>query len=129
MSLYNILFGTNPMSDILLKCLGLTKGEVPRFRDCFLQDNEIVIHTRTGGDNREEYSKENDKLCEIKNYLRDEDDEFDCTYANFYYSFPQEYAEDLQAISEENQDYAPSEKWKMLFNAMSDKKNDHLPKL
>ena len=36
MSLYNMLFGMNPDADNLLGLLGLTRGDVGRFRDCYL---------------------------------------------------------------------------------------------
>ena len=53
MSLYNALFGTNPFANALLMALGITASDVPRFRDCYLDDDgKIVIFTRTGGGNR-----------------------------------------------------------------------------
>jgi hypothetical protein len=48
-------------------------------------------------------------------YLYDNDDDFDCTYAYFTFKFPPEYEEDLRAIAEKNNNYSPSEKWKLLF--------------
>ena len=113
--LYNTLFGINEVAPMLLKCLALSPDDIPRFRDCYLNGEDIVIHTRTGGGNREDYEKENAKLQAHPNYLRDEDDDFDCTYANFYFSFPKEYAEDLKAISQQRPDIKPSEKWQALF--------------
>lgn len=119
MSLYNMLFGKDINSDMLLKVLGINMNDIPRYRDCFLSgDGEICIHTRTGGGNREYYDTENKKLASHPNYLYDSDDEFDCTYANFFYSFPSEYEKDLKALELENEAYTPSEKWKLLSGCM-----------
>lgn len=116
MSLYNMMFGVNNRADTLLACLGLTKQDVPRFRDCFVDNGEIIIHTRTGGGNRDDYEEENSALQANANYLYDEDDDFDCTYANFHFSFPEEYASDLKQIGEN--DVKPSDKWKALLSSM-----------
>ena len=108
MSLYNMLFGENEIAPALLAALGLVESNIPRFRDCFIQEDKIVIHTRTGGGNRDYYDSTNDEntdgpwnssLTEHPKYLYDEDDHFDFTYANFYFSFPEEYAKDLEAIA------------------------------
>lgn len=52
MSLYNILFGCNSESAVILKMLGLTMDDVGRFRDCFVSGDEICVYTRNGGVNR-----------------------------------------------------------------------------
>ena len=36
--LYNALFATDNMADELLAMLGTSRGEVPRFRDCYLTE-------------------------------------------------------------------------------------------
>ena len=122
MSLYNMLFGVNELAPILLKCLNLTPYEVPRFRDCFISDNSICIHTRTGGGNREDYQAENEELAAHPEYLRDEDDDFDCTYANFFFKFPKDYEEDLKALADNIENHMPSDKWKALFQSMEKQK-------
>lgn len=53
MGLYNLVFGVNPMADIILATLGLTREDVGRFRDAFVADGKIAIYTRNGGANRE----------------------------------------------------------------------------
>lgn len=147
MSFYNMMFGVNSAAPALLATLGLTVDDVPRFRDCFIQGESIVVHTRTGGGNREFYDSEescranypdyfdgendpsgpwNDTLVSNEFYLRDEDDDFDCTYANFYFRFPGEYASDLKALAAHSETHTPSEKWQALFEAMnSDKGEKH----
>lgn len=87
MSLYNMLFGKNPNTKEILAALGLEECQVERFRDCFIEDGKIVIFTRTGGGNREDYP--NEALVNHPNYLYDEDDGFDSTYAYYYFSLPE----------------------------------------
>lgn len=141
MSLYNMLFGVNDAAPLLLGALGLTHDDVPRFRDCYLQGEHIAIHTRTGGGNRDFYDSEescranypdyfggdddpkgpwNSDLTSHACYLYDEDDDFDSTYATFYFKFPEEYMEDLKALSAKSETHTPSEKWKALFQALED---------
>ena len=139
-----MLFGFNNNAPILLKILGFTTNDIPRFRDCFLKDNSIVIHTRTGGGNREyyenaethkqnfygdiadweEYSVYNDDLRKHPNFVTDVDDDFDCTYANFFYSFPDEFKDDLIALAAKDEAHMPSDRWKALFKAMDESKSD-----
>lgn len=141
MSLYNALFGVNSNAPLLLVTLGFkSTGEIPRFRDCYLDGDHIVIHTRTGGGNREYYESEescrenypeyfegddkpsgpwNEDLRKNPNFVRDVDDDFDSTYADFYFRFPDEYAADLKVLSEGDTYAKPSEKWKALFGSLS----------
>ena len=118
MSLYNLLFGFNSAAPVLLHMLGTNAGAIPRFRDCFVDGDSIVIHTRTGGGNRVSYEEGNEYLTTLPGYIRDADDDFDCTYANFYYSFPVEYADELRALSADNPAVTPSEKWAKLLESM-----------
>lgn len=131
MSLYNMLFGMNHLTPILLHMLNLPPGNIPRFRDCYLRGGYIVVHTRTGGGNREFYdvpNKENtdgpwnSTLRESPYYVRDEDDSFDTTYADFYFKFPDEFAEHLKELEAHRPDQPPSEKWQELFASLQKKK-------
>lgn len=73
--------------------------EYPRFRDCFIQEDLICVYTRVGGNNRDNgYGEE--ELYEHPNYLKTEDDEFDNTYASYYFSVPEEWKEDFDKIIE-----------------------------
>lgn len=86
MSLYNQLFGVDPLSPFLLTALDIDPSTVARFRDCYLGlDGRIVILTRTGGNNREEYQISNDELTRHACYVGDEDADGDITYAYFYF--------------------------------------------
>jgi hypothetical protein len=97
--LYNVLFGTNSLANALLNVLWrVQKFDSGRFRDAYLNEDgtQIVVYTRNGGGNRE-YQEE--AITSMQNhpcYLRDEDDDFDCTYAYFYFKVPDEDIEMLK---------------------------------
>lgn len=87
MTMYNMLFGKNPDTKTILSALSLTELDVERFRDCWIVGEKIVIFTRTGGGNREDYP--NTALVNHPLYLYDEDDDFDQTYAYYYFAIPE----------------------------------------
>lgn len=91
MSMYNMMHGVNPASDILLAMLGLKKEDTGRFRDVFLNEEgtEISVFTRNGGGNRDTYQEVIDKLAQHPNYIKDFDDDFDCTYATIVFKTPE----------------------------------------
>lgn len=109
MSMYGMLFERNKHSSFILAMLGLTEQSVGRFRDAFISDGEIAIYTRNGGGNRDCWDAEQPthdsgecpcagcvityRLPKHPNYLRDQDDDFDSTYATIYFSIPPELAE------------------------------------
>ena len=109
MSFYNTLFGSNPLADLILATLKLTRQETGRFRDCFVAEGEIAIYTRNGGGNREDYEEVFVQLSRHPNYLRDQDDDFDCTYATIYFSFPSDYKDILDKL--DSGKFEPSKKW------------------
>ena len=110
MSLYNAIFGVNPTAPSILELLDLAESDVPRFRDCSIveRDNEkrpvIALRTRMGGGNRGHWEtmvdSEPGSECECPGcraeyvlkahplYLYDEDDDFDCTYATYFFALP-----------------------------------------
>ena len=115
MSLYNMMFGQNPAADVILATLGLTKGDVGRFRNVWVdKDDEgktrIAVYTRNGGDNRDEYQGTFDALSEHPQYIEDRDDDFDCTYAMIYFRPPPALAAEFDAMASEKP-IDPSEEW------------------
>lgn len=110
MSLYNMLFGENELADAILATLGLTKSNFGRYRDCFITENKIAVYTRNGGGNREDYQHIFDTLSTHPNYLYDKDDEFDYTYATIYFSFPEEFKEELMKL-DSGEKFDPSQRW------------------
>lgn len=141
MSLYNLIFGTNPFSSTLLQMLGVTEDDVPRYRDCFLNEDgsEIIIHTRTGGGNRDYYESLeswrecnshstneedwpegpwNDDLRKIAGFKGDDDDEFDCTYADFRYEVPELFREQVALLKNLGAVQNPAERWQTVLDGL-----------
>lgn len=99
MSLYNMVNGVNPATFFILPMLGEKHPDnYPRFRDCFVNNNEIHVYTRVGGGNRNcEFGEQ--ELQQHPNYLRDFDDEYDSTYATYVFSIPNEFKNDFDSIT------------------------------
>ena len=116
MSLYNMLFGTNPNSDQLLSLLGKSQGDFGRFRDVYVEDGFIVVHTRNGGGNREDYEDVFDEMAEHPWYSHDADDDFDCTYANIYFKVPEDKIKTYVALLD--QGHNPAESWQKVFQVL-----------
>ncbi len=95
MSLYNTLFGKNDETPVLLGMLGVNMEYFDRFRDVDLIDNgtKIRVFTRLGGGNREGYEETWNKIQSHELYIRDYDDDFDCTYAYIEYNIPENFKE------------------------------------
>lgn len=99
MSLYNMINGVNPATFLFLPMLGKHPDEYPRFRDCFISEDEtqIIILTRVGGNNRKcGYGEE--ELYKHPNFVKTYDDDFDNTYGYYVFSIPNEWSEDFKSI-------------------------------
>lgn len=99
MSLYNMIHGFNPACVVLMPMLGKKQDEYPRFRDCFVSDDEknIVIYTRVGGANRDSgYGEE--ELYKDPNFIRTWDDEEDNTYGFYEFRVPEKWQSDFNLI-------------------------------
>lgn len=116
MSLYNLMHGENPMADALLAILGLARSDIPRYRDCYWTGEHIAIHTRTGGGNREAYESGNEFLQSLPGFVRDADDEFDSTYATFYFKVPETLTDITSSLVAA--DATPAQKWETLFEKL-----------
>jgi hypothetical protein len=119
---------------------------VARFRDAWVEKGAdgpvIAVYTRQGGGNRECYCSEaydpaqrqdqrpiaeqhvpsncyaacNEALAAHPLYARDRDDDFDSTYATFYFRVPDEYREALEALQREPVD--TDERWQQAIAAI-----------
>lgn len=95
-----MMCGNNPLYSLLHAVLE-TAGklpEIPRYRDTYTsmsaaESVTIVIYTRTGGGNREDYEAENDALAAHPLFIRDYDDDFDRTFAHWVFKVPDEWHE------------------------------------
>lgn len=97
MSLYNMLNGVNPCTFLILPMLGKHPDEYPRFRDCFIEEGQIVVLTRVGGNNRNSGFDE-DQLYSHPNFVRTYDDDFDNTYGYYVFSVPDEWKDDFNKL-------------------------------
>lgn len=100
MSLYNMLFGRNPQTALLLAVIGFKENDVERFRDVHVENEGriIAVYTRTGGGNRSAYPQV--ALYRSQLFERTEDDDFDSTYATFYFRTPDEFVEDVRGLGD-----------------------------
>lgn len=98
MSLYNMIHGFNPACLLIMPMLGRKQKEWPRFRDCFVTDeNNIAIYTQVGGGNRGcGYGEE--ELYKDQNFITTYDDEYDSTYATYEFSVPEKWKKDFDLI-------------------------------
>lgn len=99
MSLYNMIHGYNPACLVFLPMLGRQYHEYPRFRDCFVSEDEknILILLRVGGNNRNNGFEE-DFLYKDKHFIRTYDADFDETYGFYEFSVPERWKADFEAI-------------------------------
>lgn len=136
MSLYNQMCGNNPLFGIYARVLE-TAGEVasiPRFRDMYTREEsgkaQIVIYTRTGGGNRDDYAAQNDALTEHPLYVTDFDDDFDSTFAHFVFDVPEAFAERMlrlhRAFSKFPKGMAPKAKYDRALASIKGEQPDSL---
>jgi len=99
MSKNDIIFlDQNDKEEFLLNVLSLNRTDFGRFRGVAVIEGKIEIYARIGGDNREDYQDVFLKLSKHPNYLYDEDNEYDNTYATIYFSIPEKYAEQVKKL-------------------------------
>ena len=98
MSIYHLMHGVNPAAFLILPMLGKHPDEYPRFRDCFVtEDNHILVLTRVGGGNRNDgYGEE--ELYKDPHFIKTYDADWDCTYGYYEFSVPDEWKADFDAI-------------------------------
>ena len=119
--LYNTVFGENSQADALLKMLGLTRGDFGRYRDCYLESggDTIVVYTRCGGGNRDDYQSVFDEMAKHTSYSRDWDDDFDSTYAYFEFHTPEKYRELTKAMESDEEPKRVGDKFQELIASLS----------
>ncbi len=83
---YRVLFGEESDADHALALLGLTRGDMERYRDAGIDDGGIFVICRTGGGNREYHP--NERLTSHPLYESDDDAEWDSTYAIYHFRRP-----------------------------------------
>ena len=133
MSMYALLFGSRPDSEKILALVGLKREDVPRFRDVFISEDDegplVAVYTRMGGGNRGhwEFSSDSDPgpdctcfgcraiyyLAEHENYVSDKDDDYDETYATYFFR-PPEIPEGMELKPE----LSGEERWDKAFELL-----------
>lgn len=126
MSLYNMVFGMNPDSDKLLAILGKTAGDFGRFRNVYVSDGYIVVHTRCGGGNRDDYEDVFDEMAEHPWFSHESDCDFDYTYADFFFKLPSE-DQLLVALQDINHGSKPGDQWDDLLRSLEQLKEANKP--
>lgn len=88
MSMYNMLHGMNPFSEVICHLLGIDIYKIKRFRDSGIiyEDKLIWIYTRTGGKNEKSYP--NTILTKNPLYKESLNEPADDTYKIYYFNFP-----------------------------------------
>jgi hypothetical protein len=109
MNMYEMLFADGEKGLPLLGALGFKSVyDVGRYRSSWIEKGEdgkprIAVYTRNGGGNREHYDEEKEAgekcfctgcmievhLPKHPLYIKDRDDDFDCTYATVYFQIPE----------------------------------------
>ena len=97
MSLYNMINGFSPACLLVMPMLGRKQEEYPRFRDCFVEGENIAIYTRVGGNNRGCGFGE-EELYKDPNFINTYDDDFDNTYATYLFKVPDKWKTDFDMI-------------------------------
>lgn len=120
-----MLNGVNPCTFIILPMLGKHPDEYPRFRDCFIEEDNIVVLTRVGGSNRNGGFGE-EQLYSHPNFVRTYDDDFDSTYGYYVFSVPDEWKDDFNKLMNGEK---PSERYIEQMCKIFPKLEDKLKKL
>jgi hypothetical protein len=93
-----MMMGFNPACVVIMPMLGRKQDEYPRFRDCFVTDEDnIAIYTRVGGGNRDCGYGE-DELYKDENFITTYDDEYDNTYGTYEFKVPEKWKDDFDKI-------------------------------
>lgn len=117
MSFYNMINGYNPSTVQILSLLGKTTADFGRYRDVYIEDNYIVVHTRCGGGNRDDYEGVFENAAEHPWYSHDTDCDFDSTYADIYFKIPDDHTRSFAVLLDAGID--PKKKWDALLKAIN----------
>jgi hypothetical protein len=132
MGLYNFVLGTQAQAPAIYIMLGLQpigSFDAGRVRDAWVRKGgeRVIVFTRNGGGNRKHYSSEGQDAGEgchctgctmtyhipkHPQYVRDWDDDYDCTYAYIEFEVPEEYREVVRANAPDEEMPSLEVRWK-----------------
>ena len=100
--------GVNPATFLFLPMLGKHPDNYPRFRDCFItDDNTILVLTRVGGSNRGcGYGEE--EIMKSPYFIKTYDADWDNTYGYYEFKVPEVWKDEFESLLNGNK---PSEKY------------------
>lgn len=115
MSMFDLVFGSNPN---VKQFVDTVIGNTGRYRSAWIEKGQdglpiLAVYTRNGGGNREHWDKDKEpgdqcdctgciatyRLPKHRLYISDSDDEFDSTYATFYFHLPEELLRQLDTAN------------------------------
>lgn len=108
MNLYNALKGHNPNTEQLFELLQLSPGDFGRYSNVYVKDGCIVVHTRCGGGNREDYEEVFEMSETHPWYSHNEDCDYDSTYADIYFRIPNDETASVVGLLDPGEDPAVS---------------------
>lgn len=109
MSMYNMIHGMNASLAVLASpFLPMPADSFPRFRDIFLESDNIHVYTRMGAGNAECWES-GEEECDCvgcraakielhPDCIETHEDEFDCTYKTFVFRVPDKWKSDFKKI-------------------------------
>lgn len=102
MSLYNLIHGMDDHAEEYLAWLHLSMADFERFRDAYLNvdGTEITVLARIGRNSWCENPEEILKYVSASPYfLREHDDEFDCTFKYIIYKVPRAFRGEAKRLA------------------------------
>ena len=86
--MYNMRFGEYKGSNNLLSALGLIKDGMPRYRDCLIWRDIVILIARIGGVNRQSYFEFLEDIKRHDAFITEFDAPHDTTYCYILFESP-----------------------------------------
>lgn len=132
-NIYNLVNGVNPATFFILPMLGNHPDWYPRYRDCWVTDDEnsIAVLTRVGSSNKG-FGCGEEKMYNHPEYIKDEDFPEDPTYGIYYFRIPEKWKSDFDILLRKKSGKVSKEyieECKRVFPKISDKIKNYLENL
>lgn len=100
MGMYNMILGHSYFAGAILAVLGMEPKSFGRFRDAYMQDGLMVVFTRCGGGNRDDYENVFEMARQHPLFVDAVDDDYDSTYCSFRFRLPKQGQDELRPAGE-----------------------------